>query len=346
MAAQYIYTMKGLGKVYPPDQTVLKDIWLSFLPGAKIGVLGLNGAGKSTLLKIMAGVDKEFLGEAYPADGVEHRLPAAGARARPVEDRARQRRGRGRRHQGAPDPLRRGEREARRAARARRDGEGPRGARQAAGPHRRRRGLGAGLEARAGDGRPALPAARRRRPHPVGRRAAPRRALPAAPAVARPAAARRAHQPPRRRVGGVARALPEGLPRHGRRRHPRPLFPRQRRGLDPGARSRLGHSVAGQLLVLARAEAEAARDRGEAGEPRRQRTLQRELDWIRMSPRARQAKGKARLNAYEAMLGGGVGAAHRDRPRSTSRRARGWATSSSRRGASARATATCSSWTM
>ena len=69
MAAQYIFTMKGLGKVYPPDQTVLKDIWLSFLPGAKIGVLGLNGAGKSTILKVMAGVEREFLGEAYPAEG-------------------------------------------------------------------------------------------------------------------------------------------------------------------------------------------------------------------------------------------------------------------------------------
>ncbi|MCX6550498.1 MAG: ATP-binding cassette domain-containing protein, partial [Acidobacteria bacterium] len=62
--------MKGLGKVYPPDQVVLKDIWLSFLPGAKIGVLGLNGAGKSTILKIMAGVEREFLGEAFPAAGI------------------------------------------------------------------------------------------------------------------------------------------------------------------------------------------------------------------------------------------------------------------------------------
>ena len=67
---QYIYTMKGLGKVHPPDAVVLKDIWLSFLPGAKIGVLGLNGAGKSSLLKIMAGEDTEFIGEAYPADGI------------------------------------------------------------------------------------------------------------------------------------------------------------------------------------------------------------------------------------------------------------------------------------
>jgi energy-dependent translational throttle protein EttA len=67
---QYIYTMKGLGKVHPPDTAVLKDIWLSFLPGAKIGVLGLNGAGKSSLLKIMAGEDTEFIGEAFPADGI------------------------------------------------------------------------------------------------------------------------------------------------------------------------------------------------------------------------------------------------------------------------------------
>ena len=62
--------MKGLGKVYPPDAQVLKDIWLSFLPGAKIGVLGLNGAGKSTLLKIMAGVETSFTGEAFPGQGV------------------------------------------------------------------------------------------------------------------------------------------------------------------------------------------------------------------------------------------------------------------------------------
>jgi sulfate-transporting ATPase len=67
---QYIYTMKGLGKVHPPDAVVLKDIWLSFLPGAKIGVLGLNGAGKSSLLKIMAGEDTEFIGEAFSADGI------------------------------------------------------------------------------------------------------------------------------------------------------------------------------------------------------------------------------------------------------------------------------------
>jgi energy-dependent translational throttle protein EttA len=67
---QFIYTMKGLGKVHQPDHVVLKDIWLSFLPGAKIGVLGLNGAGKSSLLRIMAGEDQSFLGEAFPAEGI------------------------------------------------------------------------------------------------------------------------------------------------------------------------------------------------------------------------------------------------------------------------------------
>ncbi|MEY4630231.1 MAG: hypothetical protein RIQ81_351 [Pseudomonadota bacterium] len=67
---QYIYNMVNLRKVYPPNREVLKGIYLSFIPGAKIGVLGLNGAGKSTLLKIMAGVEKNFQGEAFPAAGI------------------------------------------------------------------------------------------------------------------------------------------------------------------------------------------------------------------------------------------------------------------------------------
>jgi energy-dependent translational throttle protein EttA len=70
MAHQYIYVMKDLKKIVPPKREILKGIWLSFYPGAKIGVIGGNGAGKSTMLRIMAGVDKEFLGEAWPADGV------------------------------------------------------------------------------------------------------------------------------------------------------------------------------------------------------------------------------------------------------------------------------------
>ncbi|HVM13115.1 MAG TPA: energy-dependent translational throttle protein EttA [Egibacteraceae bacterium] len=70
MAREYVYVMKGLTKVVPPNKEILADIWLSFLPGAKIGVIGPNGAGKSSLLRIMAGVDTEFEGEAWAADGV------------------------------------------------------------------------------------------------------------------------------------------------------------------------------------------------------------------------------------------------------------------------------------
>ena len=66
---QYIYVMNGLSKAYPGGREVLKDLRLSFLPGAKIGVLGVNGAGKSTVLRIMAGEDKDYTGEAWAAEG-------------------------------------------------------------------------------------------------------------------------------------------------------------------------------------------------------------------------------------------------------------------------------------
>ena len=68
--SQYVYTMHRVGKIVPPNRQILKDISLSFFPGAKIGVLGLNGAGKSTLLRIMAGVDTEIEGEARAQPGI------------------------------------------------------------------------------------------------------------------------------------------------------------------------------------------------------------------------------------------------------------------------------------
>ncbi len=71
MAQQYVFVMKDLRKIVPPKREILKGIWLSFLPGAKIGVIGNNGAGKSTLLKIMAGLDKDFVGDAMPAPGLK-----------------------------------------------------------------------------------------------------------------------------------------------------------------------------------------------------------------------------------------------------------------------------------
>ena len=68
---KYVFTMQQLGKTYPGGKQVLKDISLSFLPDVKIGVVGVNGAGKSTLMKIMAGLDTEFTGEAWSAEGIK-----------------------------------------------------------------------------------------------------------------------------------------------------------------------------------------------------------------------------------------------------------------------------------
>ena len=70
MSYQYVYVMKGLTKSINGKE-ILKETWLSFLPGAKIGIIGHNGAGKSTIMKIMAGIDKEYEGEAFVADGVK-----------------------------------------------------------------------------------------------------------------------------------------------------------------------------------------------------------------------------------------------------------------------------------
>ena len=341
MPPQYIYVMKGLGKVHQPDHVVLKDIWLSFLPGAKIGVLGVNGAGKSSLLRIMAGEDTELPRRSLPRPGQHRRLSAAGAaprrRRRPCAATSRKASPKCARCSTRYDAI---NAQLRRRPVARGDGQGPRRTGQGPGPHRRDQRLGPRLAARARDGRAALPAAATPTSRTLSggerRRVALCRLLLQA---AGPAAARRTDQPSRRRIGGVARTLPQGLRGHRRRRHARSLLPRQRRRLDPRARSRQRHSVGRQLLVLARAEA-ARLALEEKSESRRQRTLQRELDWIRMSPRARQAKGKARLNAYEELLNRGRSSRRSTRSRSTSRPARASATSSSKRRTCARATAT------
>src|SRR6188472_2213164 len=71
MAQKFAFSMQGVGKMYPPNKQVLRDIYLSFYYGAKIGVLGLNGSGKSTLLKVMAGEETNINGEARPGDGIK-----------------------------------------------------------------------------------------------------------------------------------------------------------------------------------------------------------------------------------------------------------------------------------
>jgi sulfate-transporting ATPase len=81
--AQFVYTMIRVSKVVPPKRTIIKNISLSFHPGAKIGLLGLNGAGKSTVLKIMAGLDKDYEGTATPMPFASATSAGAAARARP-----------------------------------------------------------------------------------------------------------------------------------------------------------------------------------------------------------------------------------------------------------------------
>src|SRR5437762_79923 len=83
---QYVFVMKGLSKTYPGGRQVLKDIWLSFYPGAKIGIVGVNGSGKSTLMRIMAGQDKEFTGEAWAADRIRTGYLSQEPELDPVKD--------------------------------------------------------------------------------------------------------------------------------------------------------------------------------------------------------------------------------------------------------------------
>ncbi len=196
-ARQFIYHMQGLTKTWPGGKKVLENINLSFYPDAKIGVLGVNGSGKSTLLRIMAGLDTEFVGEGFVAEGARVGYLPQEPHLDPALDVQGQRHARRRGQAGDPRPLQRARDELFRrdggrddAAAGRDRGQGPVGSRQ---------------PGRAGDGRARLPARRRRRGHALGRRAPPRRALPAAARKAGTAAARRADQPSRRRDGQLAR---------------------------------------------------------------------------------------------------------------------------------------------
>ena len=298
---QFIYTMKGLGKVHPPDQVVLKDIWLSFLPSAKIGVLGLNGAGKSTLLRIMAGEDKEFLGEAFPAAGTsvgylpqEPRLDASKTVLGNVEEGVSEVRALLNRYDAinarfgedlSPDEMEKVLEEQGRIQ------------------DRIEAANGWDLDSRLELAMDAL------------------RLPPAEANVSTLSGGER------RRVA-LCRLLlrsPDLL-----------LLDEPTNHLDaesvawlerflkeyPGTVVAVTHdryfldNVAGWILELDRGsgipwegnysswldQKQQRLQLEEKQETKRQRTLQRELEWIRMSPRARQAKGKARLNAYEDLL--------------------------------------------
>jgi ATP-binding cassette ChvD family protein len=299
---QFIYTMKGLGKVHPPDHVVLKDIWLSFLPGAKIGVLGLNGAGKSTLLRIMAGEDSDFVGEAFPAAGIsvgflpqEPRLDPAKTVLGNVEE-------------GVAEI---------RALLTRYDEINAKFAEELS-PEEMEKVLDE--QARVQDRIEAANAW-----DLDSRLELAMDALRLPPADADVSTLSGGE---RRRVA-LCRLLlksPDLL-----------LLDEPTNHLDaesvawlerflkdyPGTVVAVTHdryfldNVAGWILELDRGsgipwegnysswleQKQRRLEIEEKTESRRQRTLERELDWIRMSPRARQAKGKARLNAYEELLG-------------------------------------------
>jgi sulfate-transporting ATPase len=298
---QFIYTMKGLGKVHQPDHVVLRDIWLSFLPGAKIGVLGLNGSGKSTLLRIMAGQDQNFVGEAFPAAGIsigfleqEPKLDPAKDVLGNVEEGVSEIRGLLNRYDEINAKF--GEEMSAEEMEKVLEEQGK---------------VQDRIEAAQGwdlDSRVELAMDALRLPPPD-------------------ADVSKLSGGERRRVA-LCRLLlrsPDLL-----------LLDEPTNHLDaesvawlerflkdyPGTVVAVTHdryfldNVAGWILELDRGHGipwegnysswlEQKQNRlaqEEKSESKRQRTLQRELDWIRMSPRARQAKGKARLNAYEQLL--------------------------------------------
>ena len=266
-------------------------------------------------------------------------LPQPGAAAGPGQGRQGQRDGRRRRgrrphravqrrHGALVGPGRRLRGDRRRAGGAR-------------GPDLGRRRVEPGTQRGHRHGRPALSAGRRRGDPALGRREAARRAVQAAAPAPGPAPARRADQPSRRRIGRVAGAVPRRVQRDRRRDHPRPLLPRQRREVDPGAGPRPRDPVLGQLLELAGAEARAhdAREQG-VRHPRPDPGAR-----ARVGPPVARGHGRRRARRGSAPTSSCSPRRRTTRAapgswRSPSPRVRGWATPSSRSRTCARATAT------
>ena len=302
MAQPFIYTMKGVGKVHPPDKVVLRDIWLSFYFGAKIGVLGSNGAGKSSLLRIMAGVDTEHLGEAQAAAGIRVGFLSQEPQLDPAKDV------RGNIEDGLAelrDLMRRFEEISTR--------------------------LGEPLEPEEMDALIQEQSDVQEKIEHADGWDVDRKIEIAMDALRCPpgdADVSTLSGGERRRVA-LCRVLlqqPDLLLLDEPTNHldAESVAWLERHLQDfPGTIVAVTHdryfldNVAGWILELDRGHGipwegnysswlEQKRDRlrnEEKAESKRQRTLQRELDWVRMSPRARQAKSKARLQAYEELLG-------------------------------------------
>src|SRR6266705_2999247 len=247
--AQYVYTLRRVGKTVPPKRQILKNISLNFFPGAKIGVLGLNGSGKSTLLKIMAGVETNFEGEVTALPNMKIGFLPQEPQLDPVKTV------REAVEEGLGETLAAKKRlDEIYAAYAEPDADFDKLAAEQA-----------ELEAIVNATHSDSAALRAENRAALRRRKKARGAVPPVALQARHPAARRAHQSPRCGKRRVARAVSAEVSRYRGRGDARPLLPRQRGAVDPRARPRLRHSLGGQLLVVVGAEGKAPRDRGEAG---------------------------------------------------------------------------------
>ena len=314
---QHVYHMHKLSKTYPGGKQVLKDISLSFFPGAKIGVVGLNGSGKSTLLQDHGRRGRGLRRRGVGGRGRPRRLLGRRSRSSmPAQGRARQRHGGRGGEEGAGRALQRDRRQLLRRDR-RRDG-------QAAGRDRGARPVGPRHAGGAGAGRAALPAGRRGSDEAVGRREAARCLDQALALQARHPAARRADQPSGCGVGRLARALPQGVRRLHHAGDPRPLFPGQHHRVDAGARSRAGRALQGQLFELAGAEGKAPRDGEGAGGGQAAHAASASSNGS--GPRPRRGRPSPRRASRPTSSWPRRPAGSRPaRRRSRSRRVRGWA---------------------
>src|SRR5258705_9628404 len=298
---QFIYTMKGLGKVHPPDAKVLEDIWLSFYFGAKIGVLGLNGAGKISLLKIMAGEDQSFIGEAFPGEGISIGFLHQEPRLDPAKDV------RGNVEEGVADVKALLQRYDDVNARLGED-LSPDEMEKVLDEQSKIQDKIDATNAWDLDSRLELAMDALRLPPPDAdvttlsggerRRVALCRLLLQSPDLLL------LDEPTNHLDAESVAWLERFLKEYAGTVVP---VPHDRYFLD---------NVAGWILELDRGrgipwegnysswleQKQGRLKQEEKTETRRQQTLERELEWIRMSPRARQSKGKARLNAYEDLL--------------------------------------------
>ncbi len=299
--ADFVFTMHDLRKVVAPDRVILDGITLSFLPGAKIGVLGPNGSGKSSLLRIMAGVDKDFLGEARPHPALRIGFLPQEPQLDPTKDVL------GNVEEGVAemrDLLRRFEEVSAKFAEPLDDDE-MNTLLEEQGELQDQidavNALGARPHARDRDGRAAPAAGRRRGDEALGRRAAPRRAVPAA-ALASPTCCCSTSRPtistPSRSRGSSASCRSTRAPSS-----PSPTIATSSTTSRAGSSSSIAAAASRSRATTPPGSSRSRRGseskRSKLGA--RQRTLERELEWVRMSPRARQAKSKARIRAYEEL---------------------------------------------